>query len=222
MGAPQVKVTLYLEVVSSWCWWAEPAWSALRERYAGRAEFQWKIALLDAAALPKSAEQCRWYYRRSGTVMRSPYMLNPGWIEPGVKEYAAPNLIAEAAKDFGVTDDRARLAITEAALRRGEKVNHWNVAAAAAADRTGLNAEELVVRAMSAPVEARVRATTAEFHALKITQRPAFVFEDVIGDKVVFSGLVKPAPLFAAMDAMLEDCAAYEAHAAHFGDPPAS
>ena len=49
-----MKITYYLEVVSSWCHWADPMWTGLRERYAGRAEFQWKPALMDASGLPTS------------------------------------------------------------------------------------------------------------------------------------------------------------------------
>jgi hypothetical protein len=37
-----VKITYYLEVVSSCCLWAEPAWAELQRRYAGRVEFGWK------------------------------------------------------------------------------------------------------------------------------------------------------------------------------------
>ena len=39
--ANDMKITYYLEVVSSWCHWADPMWAELRERYAGRAEFRW-------------------------------------------------------------------------------------------------------------------------------------------------------------------------------------
>ena len=43
---------------------------------------------------------------------------------------------------------------------------------------------------------------------------------DVIGDKAVFSGLVRAEPLAAALEAMLADTAAYASHAAHFGQLP--
>jgi len=42
-----------------------------------------------------------------------------------------------------------------------------------------------------------------------------------IGDRAVFSGVVKLEPLTTTLDSMLEDAAAYAAHKAHFGDPPA-
>lgn len=219
--AKPLRVTYYLEVVSSWCWWAEPAWTDLKRRYEGRAEFEWKIALMDASGLPTSREQCEWFYRRSGPLMRSPYPLNSGWFEPGLTEYLAPNLVAEAAKDLGVIDDRARLALAHAALREGKRVGQWEVAVDVAAQSADLDAATLLARAQSSEIEARARATTAEFHALRVTQRPTFLVEDIIGDRAVFSGLATVEPLAAALDAMLQDCAGYASHAAHFGRPPA-
>lgn len=215
-----MKITYYLEVVSSWCWWAEPAWAELKQRYAGRAEFQWKVALMDASGIPTSANQCDWFYRRSGTIVRSPYMLNSGWFDPELKEYLAPNLLAEAARSMGVTDDRVRLAIAEAAVRRGLKVGRWEVSAEVAARAATLDAGELLKRAQSPEIERLARQTTAEFHALQVNQRPTFVLENVIGDRAVFSGLATAAPLVATVEAMLSDAAAYASHKAHFGGPP--
>ena len=216
-----VKIIYYLDVTSSWCFWAEPAWADLKQRYAAKpVEFSWRIALLDQAALPASKAQIQWFYRRSGPIMRSPFMLNPGWFEPGWKEYLAPNAVAEAARDFGVSDDRVRLAIATADLRDGQKVLQAKISAAVAAKAAGLDARKLLARAQSAETEKRVRATTAEFHSLQVTQRPTFVLTNNIGDRAVFSGLTKAAPVTAAIDAMLEDAAAYASHAAHFGNPP--
>jgi predicted DsbA family dithiol-disulfide isomerase len=215
-----LKITYYLDVISSWCYWVEPAWAELKARYAGRVEFQWKLALLDATGLPSSRQQEEWFYRRSGTIMHAPFMLNSEWFEPNLKEYLAPNLVAEAAKDFGVRDDRARLALAEAALRHGRRVAQGNVAAEVAASASGLDAKQLLARANTPEIEARARASTKEFQAFQINQRPAFLLEDPIGDRAVFSGLVASAPLVATLEAMLHDTAAYASHAAHFGAPP--
>ena len=83
-----------------------------------------------------------------------------------------------------------------------------------------LDARKLRARATSAAVKARVEGSTAEFFAHQVNQRPAFVLTDAIGDKAVFSGLVRLEPLAATIDAMLADTAAYASHRAHFGDPP--
>ncbi len=219
---PDVAVTYYIEIFSSWCHWAEPAWTELKARYAGRVSFDWKVALMDPGAFPASRGQCDWFYRRSGTVMRSAYMLDSGWFEPGRPEnYVAANLVAEAGRDFGFSDDRLRLALSEAAMRRGRSLGRIEEAVAAAVEATGLKPAELRARAESAEVRARVAASTAEFKAHQINQRPAFVLTDAIGDKAVFSGLVRLDPLVAAVEAMLADCAAYASFAAHFGRPPA-
>jgi len=215
-----VKITYYLDVTSSWCYWAEPAWAELKQRYAkSPVEFTWQIALLDETSMSKSRAQADWFYRRSGTIVRSPFMLSSGWLTHS-GEYLPPNCVAEAAKDFGVTDDRVRLALMEAAMRKGQKVGEWAVAVAVAAKAARLKPAALLKKARSAEIEKRVRATTAEFHALKVTQRPTFVLEDNIGDRAVFSGLVKVAPIATTIEAMLDDAAAYASHAAHFGSPP--
>ena len=216
----RITVTDYLDVVSSWCFWSEPTWAELKRRYQGRVEFQWKIALMDPTGLPASREQEQWFYRRSGMMLRSPFMLNTDWYEPTLKEWLVPNAMAEAAKDFGVTDDGVRLAIASAALREGKKVSDWNVAAEIGSAAANLDKRKLLEAAQSSAVEKRIRAHTAEFHALQITQRPAFVIDTEIGDRAVFSGVVKLEPLAATLDSMFDDATAYAAHKAHFGDPP--
>ncbi|PYJ21433.1 MAG: disulfide bond formation protein DsbA [Verrucomicrobia bacterium] len=216
-----MSVTDYLDVVSSWCFWSEATWAELKKRYEGRVKFQWKIALMDPSGLPTSREQEQWFYRRSGVMMHSPFMLNTDWYEPSLPEWLAPNCVAEAAKDFGFTDDRVRLALAHAALREGKKISDWNVSAQIGAEAGGIDTGKLLERATSAEIEQRVRASTTEFHALQVTQRPAFVIDTEIGDRAVFSGVVKLEPLAATIDSILDDAAAYAAHKAHFGDPPA-
>ena len=218
-----MRITYYLEVVSSWCFWAEPTWTELKNRYAGRVEFDWKIALMNPADFPVSREQCDWFYRRSGTLMRAPFMLSSGWFDEELKgDYRAPNLVAEAARDFGITDDRARLALTHAAMRDGKKIGRLTEAVAVVSAACGIDPAELRTRAETGEVAARVQISTDEFLALKISQRPAFLLQDPIGDRAVFSGLVALAPLSATLDAMLADTAAYASYAAHFGAPPKS
>lgn len=218
-----IKITYYLDVTSSWCYWAEPAWAELKQRYAKRLlEFEWQIALLDATSMSKSRSQVEWFYRRSGTIVQSPFVLNSGWLDPYQPEFLAINCVAEAAKDFGVKDDVARLALAEATVRQGQKVADWGVCAQIAAKATALDADTLLAKAQSSEVEMRVRSATSAFHALQVTQRPTFVLDSNIGDRVVFSGVWRIEPLVAAVESMLADAAAYESYRAHFGDPPAA
>ncbi len=215
-----ITVTDYLDVISSWCFWSEPTWAELKRCYDRKVHFQWKIALMDPSGLPTSREQEQWFYRRSGMMMRSRFMLNTDWYDPTLPEWLAPNCVAEAAKDFGLTDDRVRLALARAALREGKRVGDWEVAAGVGSEAGAIDAGELLERAKSPAIESRVRESTSEFHALQITQRPAFVIDTEIGDRAVFSGVVRLEPLAATIDSMLGDASAYAAHKAHFGDPP--
>lgn len=217
-----VTITYYLEILSSWCTWVEPTWAELKARYAGQVDFQWKIALMNPGDFPVSRAQCDWFYQRSGgTVMHSPFMLNSGWFEADRQgHYEAANLVAEAGRDFGFAGDELRLALAQAGVREGRKIGDMTVAAEVAAKATQLDAGKFSAHAASPAVKARVDASTAEFFAHQINQRPAFVLTDAIGDKAVFSGLVRLEPLAATIDAMLADAAAYAAHATHFGKPP--
>ena len=101
-----------------------------------------------------------------------------------------------------------------------ERTGNWELAAEIGAKAGGLDKTKLLERARSPEVEARARASTAEFHALKVTQRPTFVVDSEIGDRAIFSGFAKLEPIAGTIDAMLDDLAAYAAHAAHFGEPP--
>ena len=218
----QVRVTYYLEVLSSWCFWAEPAWADLKRRYGDRVEFGWKIALMEPEAYPKSQSQCEWFYRRSGSIVRSQVMLNSGWLEPALGNHPVPSHVAEAAKDLGIADDRVRLALARAALLEGRKIGRLDESLKAALEGAHLDGEELGRLAQSPGVAGRVQKSTAEFRALQVSQRPTFLVESDIGDRAVFSGLVRAEPLAATIDAMLDDAGAYASWKAHFGDPPGS
>lgn len=217
-----MRLTYYVELLSSWCHWAEPAWAELKTRYDGRVQFEWRIALMRPEDFPVSAQQCDWFYRRSGTIARSPYMLNSGWYESPGFDYATPNLVAEAARALGCTGDTVRLALNHAGVREGRKIGRLDEAVAVAAAAGRLDPAQLRARATAPETRAAVDASTAAFHALQITQRPAFVLDDPIGDRAVFSGLIRAEPLAATIDAMLADTAAYATHRAHFGEPPAA
>ena len=215
----RLTMTNYLDVISSWCYWAIPAWQELQQRYRESVDFRWKIALMDKSALPPTREHTEWFYRRSGMLMRSPVMLNASWVEPGAAEYLAPNCTAEAARDLGIEDDRVWLALIKAELLEGKKTGRWEVSAEVGARAAGVDRAQLIERAKLPEIEARVRQSTAEFHALQVTQRPTFVIDTPIGDRAVFSGFAKVAPMAATIDAMLDDLVGYRAHAAHFGEP---
>lgn len=215
-----MKITYYLDLVSHWCLRAEPAWAELKKRYAGRVRFGWKCALIDPKNLVVTAGQEDWWYRRGDVVTGKPMRLSTGWVSPDGADYTVPLRVAEAARDLGYEDDAVRLALMRAAMVEGRPIGKMDMALSVVASATGLPAEKLRARAEAPEIKERILASTAEFNAHRITERPAFILEDEIGDKAVFSGLVQIEPLAATIDAMLADSAAYAAFAAANGDPP--
>src|SRR5260370_7229099 len=183
----RITVTYYLDIISSWCFLAEPAWAELKKRYHDKVEFQWKIALLDKTGLPSCGEKEEWFYRGSGTIMRSPFMLSSEWFERGKPEYLAPNCVAEAAKDFGITDDHVRLALAYAGLREAKRFAEWEIAAEIGAKAANVDAKELLDRARSTVVETRVRADTPDFHLFQVPHRPTFALYSELGATAAFS-----------------------------------
>jgi predicted DsbA family dithiol-disulfide isomerase len=153
-------------------------------------------------------------------MVRSPFMLNSGWFDPTIKQWLVPNYVAEAAKDFGATDDRVRHAIAHATMREGRKMGRWEEVIPIAAQAAGVDQDKLLTRAKSPEIAARTEAATKQFDSLQVNQRPAFLIENSIGDRAVFSGIARVEPLAAAIDALLADETAYISWKAHFGDPP--
>ena len=105
-------------------------------------------------------------------------------------------------------------------MRQGQKVADWRLCVQIATKVTDLDEDTLLAKARSPEIERRVRSATAAFHALQVTQRPAFVLDSNIGDRAVLSGFWRLDPLVAAVESMLADAAAYDSYKAHFGDPP--
>jgi hypothetical protein len=187
--------------------------------------FDWRVALMRPEDFPASRAQCDWFYRRSGTITGSPAMLNSGWMESDRAAYQIPNLVAEAARDFlPPGDDRVRLALAHAALLEGQHIGNPTDASRIAATAIGgkVSAAKLRTAAASPAIRKRVDASTAEFFDLKLSQRPAFVITNEIGDKLVLSGVWRLAPLVAALDSALADASAYASYRAHHGTPPSA
>ena len=136
--------------------------------------------------------------------MRSPEMLNSAGLNPGPKNTwrrTAPR------KQQGISGSRTiGSGWPDQSRAAGRQDNgRWEVSAEVGARVSGIDVAKLTERAKSPEIEARLRESTAEFHALQVTQRPTFVVDTPIGDRAVFSGFAKVAPMIATIDAMLDD-----------------
>jgi predicted DsbA family dithiol-disulfide isomerase len=211
-----VKLFYYLDVMSSWCFYAEPQLERLRKKYGARLTYDWRIALI-TENMPggNTREQYEWFYKRSGSI--SGIHLNPDWNQ-GPHTTQDANLAAEAARELGFTDDRARLALARAGLVEGLPIYRKNVAADVVAAATGIEAGRIVTLMNSPTLKERIKQTGEEFASFHIDQRPAFVLRSSIGDTAIFSGIWRFEPLDVTIGSMLHDVDEYTKFAAN--NPP--
>ncbi|MDQ6780435.1 MAG: disulfide bond formation protein DsbA [Candidatus Eremiobacteraeota bacterium] len=206
-----ISLIYCLDVLSSWCFYSEPNLRRLLDLHGKHLRYEWRIALVtDHPRGGFSREQYDWFYRRSGSI--SGTRLNSGWRTADYASSVEPNLAAEAARELGFSDDRVRLAISRAALIEGKPVLERATLLQIVSAATGVEAAK-IAEMMDAPqMRERIEKSCAEFEALGVTQRPAYVLRSDIEDSAIFSGVWLFEPLNATIQAMLSDAEKY----AHF------
>jgi predicted DsbA family dithiol-disulfide isomerase len=211
-----VKLFYYLDVMSSWCFYSEPQLERLRKKYGARLMYDWRISLVtENQPGGNTREQVEWFYKRSGSI--SGIHLNPDWNQ-GPHTTLDANLAAEAARELGFTDDKARLALARAALVEGLPIYHKTVAADVVAAVTGIEPGRIVTLMDSPTLKERIKQAGEEFASFHIDQRPAFVLRSSIGDTAIFSGIWRFEPLDVTIGSMLHDVDEYTKFAAN--NPP--
>ena len=207
-----MELTYFFDVCSCWCALADDALASVRGRYGVRIRVDWKIALINngepmVAGLPQEL----WYYDRCEAATGRRF--NHHWMEKPGQSTFVPNAVIYAARKLG-KGPQVHNAVKTAGLERGEPILRREVALDVAVGASGLD-RHLLATAMDDPVtRAEISAWTAEFNSYRIDQRPAFVLRSAIGDTAILSGLYRPEPIAAAIDAMIADEDAYDRFAA--------
>jgi predicted DsbA family dithiol-disulfide isomerase len=207
---PAVKMIYYLDILSSWCFFAEDAIAKIKSRFGADLEYEWRIAALrDGKPLGYSPEVLGWYYKRSQTL--SGTLLNVAWIESESDSTWWPNVAAEAARSLGQTDDKVRLALSRAGMVEGQHVHHRDVAERVAAAASGLDSGALHTAMDDPAIVSRIHATTAEYRALPVNVVPTFVISNTIGDVNLLSGTFRYEPIAACVEQLVADAKSYAA-----------
>jgi len=181
----KVKLTYFVDVLSSWCLIAEDAVDRVRREFGERLDYEWRIASL-RDSLDYTREMLEFYYRRTNAVTGT--MLNPVWLEGREDGPKWADLAAEAARGLGCVDDRVRLALARGAMNDGLHMSKREVCVEAAAKAGGLKPAD-IERAMDDPqTAARIKASSDAFDAYNVPVRPTFVVRNPIGDAYVLSG----------------------------------
>ena len=100
----------------------------------------------------------------------------------------------------------------------GKPFLRQEVAIELAAKASGISQAELTSAVNDEKTAGAIKASTAEFSLLPVNQRPTFLLRSNIEDTALLSGIYRPEPVFAAIEAMISDEDAYERFRASY--PP--
>ena len=205
---PKMNLIYYYDVCSIWCALGDEVLAAIQKRYGARVPISRKIALInDGEPMEAGLEQEKWYYDRCESVTGRRF--NHEWIEKSGQSTWVPNAIIQIAEDFG-RGDIVREALKNEGLLGGKPILRREVAIDLAAKASGLSPSVLANALDAEKTKATIRANTDEFNLLLVNQRPTFLLRSAIEDTVLLSGIYRPEPVLAAIDAMVSDEDAYD------------
>jgi predicted DsbA family dithiol-disulfide isomerase len=211
-----MNLTYYYDVCSMWCAMGDEVLVAINKRYGSRVPIVRKIALInDGEPMAAGLEQEKWYYDRCDFVTGRRF--NHNWIEKSGQTTWAPNAVIQAAESLGYGDAVREILKTEG-LMEGRPILRLEVALELAAKASGISQSELQHAVNDEKTANAIKTSTAEFGLLPANQRPTFLLRSNIEDTVLLSGIYRPEPVFAAVEAMVSDEDAYERFRASY--PP--
>jgi predicted DsbA family dithiol-disulfide isomerase len=211
-----MTLTYYYDVCSMWCALGDEVLVAIDKRYGSRLPIVRKIALInDGEPMAAGLEQEKWYYDRCDFVTGRRF--NHNWIEKSGQTTWAPNAVIQAAESLGYGDAVREILKTEG-LMEGRPILRLEVALELAAKASGISQSELQHAVNDEKTANAIKTSTAEFGLLPGNQRPTFLLRSNIEDTVLLSGIYRPEPVFAAIEAMISDEDAYERFRASY--PP--
>jgi predicted DsbA family dithiol-disulfide isomerase len=211
-----MNLTYYYDVCSMWCAMGDEVLVAINKRYGSRVPIVRKIALInDGEPMAAGLEQEKWYYDRCDFVTGRRF--NHNWIEKSGQTTWAPNAVIQAAESLGYGDAVREILKTEG-LMEGRPILRLEVALELAAKASGISQSELQHAVNDEKTANAIKTSTAEFGLLPGNQRPTFLLRSNIEDTVLLSGIYRPEPVFAAIEAMISDEDAYERFRASY--PP--
>jgi predicted DsbA family dithiol-disulfide isomerase len=211
-----MNLTYYYDVCSMWCAMGDEVLVAINTRYGSRVPIVRKIALInDGKPMDAGREQEKWYYDRCDFVTGRRF--NHNWIEKSGQTTWVPNAVIQASESLGYGDAVREILKTEG-LMEGKQILRLEVALELAAKASGIGQSELEHAVNDEKTANAIKTSTAEFGLLPANQRPTFLLRSNIEDTVLLSGIYRPEPVFAAIEAMVSDEDAYERFRASY--PP--
>jgi predicted DsbA family dithiol-disulfide isomerase len=208
-----VKTTAFIDVLSHWCLAAWPAVEAAAQAL-GRENVEVVFAPVDGGLDGVPPEREAWFYRR-GTLAYD-MRLRSDWYEHVGTTTVFANMAVAAAVALGADAFATAAATMRAAMVEGRLLGRRDVALDTVAELTGLSPAELERVVDSASIARSMREGNERLRACGCVERPSFLVENAIGDRVAMQGVWQTQPLLAALAALRADEDAYR----RAGAPP--
>lgn len=210
----RITIQYFIDVLSQWCLISDKFLLSVRMRYGDRLPVRYRFVPIsgrDPIYVDLAGQ--RTAYERSTFITG---VKTIPWLQGEARSTWQANVAVVAAEDLGVDIERARLAVSSAALVEGVPLGEDGVASAFLASRFGLDQVALEGAMESDAVRARMNDDLSAFARYGLT-RPSFVIENEIGDWTILNGGHREALISEALSSLLIDGTGYEWYAKHLG-----
>lgn len=201
-----MKATFFIDVLSHWCLAAWPAVEAAAEAI-GRENIEVVFAPIETGLDGVTPEREAWFYRR-GTLAYD-MRLRSDWYEQSGTATEFANAAVAAAIALGADAFATALATMRAAMVDGGLLGRRDVAIATVADLTERSSAELERVVDSESIAESMREGNDRLRACGCAERPSFLLENAIGDRIVMQGVWQTQPLLAVLASLRHDEDAY-------------
>lgn len=200
-----MRATLFVDVLSHWCLAAMPAVHALAD-LTPNVEIVY-CPVNNGEPMGVSAQAERWFYSRGalayGRTMRS------DWYESDTTTTWFANAVAYVGGTVTGQPIRAAHSVMSAAMEQGQMLGRANLCYEMMAHHTGRPASEIGRLVGASEVKTALDAGNRRLAEIGSDERPTFVLENDIGNRILLKGMWHKELVVASALALLHDERAY-------------
>ncbi|MBV9438968.1 MAG: DsbA family protein [Candidatus Eremiobacteraeota bacterium] len=210
-----MTVTVFLDVLSHWCYAAQPAVAALQRTLADDMHLEIRFApVFDGGAIDYSAELYEWFYRRGAGAYGT--QLDANWRGGTVTSSRDANAAVAAAIALGADPQAVSESFMREVMRDGQPLFTEDAAARSVAAGAALPLERVLRTMRSDEIADELRAANARLAEIGCAERPSWLMVNDNGDRAVLQGVWQAEAILPLARALLEDERAYR----RAGPPP--
>jgi predicted DsbA family dithiol-disulfide isomerase len=208
-----VSIQYFIDVLSQWCLISDRALLSIRMQYADCLPIRYRfVPMSGREPIYVDAEGQRKAHERSAFMTG---VRTTQWLQSVPQSTWQANAAVIASAELGVDIERARHAVSHAALHGAAPFGDDGATSKFLASRFGLDVGAVEEQMEGAVVRARMADDAEAFNRYGLSLRPSFVLENEIGDWTIINGGHREALLMNAVSSLLIDGTGYDWFARH-------